>query len=106
MEVGETKTQTITKEPSNATWASVSDFTWSSSNTAVASISSTGSINAISKGSTIINITHKLSGVSFAKSIIVYKKAIIILPGIMGSQLYADEDITIGNNTFTKGTRL
>jgi len=111
MEVGETVTPTIvSKTPSNATWANVSDFSWSSSNTSVATITSSGTINTLAKGQITITATHKSTGTVQNFDLLVGKKAIIILPGIMGSQLYLEEDIILNHNatqyTFDAGTCL
>lgn len=59
MEIGETQTLTITILPSNATDKSVS---WKSSNTSVATVSSSGEVTAKSAGSATITVTTKDGG--------------------------------------------
>ena len=72
MGVAEAKTPTITKIPSNATWMSASDFTWSSSNTSIAEISSSGRISTFETGGkSVITVKHKASGKQVSFDVVV-----------------------------------
>jgi len=64
MDVDETVTPAINiKTPTNATWANFSDFSWSSSNNSVATVSSSGVITpAGTGGTTTITAVHKSTG--------------------------------------------
>ena len=82
----------------------VPDVEWSSSNTAIAKVDSEGLVRGISKGT--VTITGRATyndtdndtdnDIEFEQSIIlqVLKKAIIIVPGLMGSRLVAGEKIS------------
>lgn len=76
------------------------DFTYESLDEDVAIVNaSTGVIEGVGKGATQIIATHRLTNREFTVEVSVRHKAIIILPGVMGSQLYAAEDFVIESNT-------
>ena len=93
-------------------------FTWSVTNgTGSATInSSTGVLTGTSTGTVTVKVTYKPNSYQewvAQVSVEIYKKAIIIVPGIMGSQIFADGSITVPSsgfgdfsNTFADGTRL
>lgn len=75
MEIGETQTLTITILPSNATDKSVS---WKSSNTSVATVSSSGEVTAKSAGSATITVTTKDGGKTATCSVEVVEDAPVL----------------------------
>ena len=68
---GDTATLTATVTPSNATDKSV---TWSSSNTAVATVSSTGVVTAVGSGNAVITVTTNDGGKTATCNVTVYLK--------------------------------
>lgn len=72
---GETQTLTATVSPSNATDKSV---TWSSNNTSVATVSSTGVVTAKSAGSAIITVTTKDGSKTATCSVTVKAKTVSV----------------------------
>ena len=72
---GETQTLTATVSPSNATDKSV---TWSSNNTSVATVSSTGVVTAKSVGSAIITVTTKDGSKTATCSVTVKAKTVSV----------------------------
>ena len=72
---GETQTLTATVSPSNATDKSV---TWSSNNTSVATVSSTGVVTAKSAGSAIIMVTTKDGSKTATCSVTVKAKTVSV----------------------------
>lgn len=102
LDIGDTSTITINKSPSNATWADRSDFTYSLDSAAYVSVNQeTGAFTALASGSTHVTATHKVTGLSKQFWVIVNKKAIIVLPGIMGSELESGP-----GNMYLEGTDL
>lgn len=93
-------------------------FTWSvTGNSGGVSInSSTGVLTGTSVGTVTVKVKYKPDSYQewvAQVSVEIYKKAIIIVPGIMGSQIFADGSITVPSggfgdfsNTFADGTRL
>lgn len=90
------------------------DFIYEVADKSIAIVNtSTGIVTGIGKGETKVTVTHKVTGIQKEFTVTVLKKAIFILPGIMGSQIYANQDIEIPpifpdliTNTFEKDTRL
>lgn len=100
LSVGDTKSPTINKTPSNAIWATASDFSYEISNTTgytglvtINGDNITGSISGMVR----VKATHKATGKIKYFDIDVCEKAIIVLPGIMGSALYANSSFTYTN---------
>ena len=75
MEIGETQTLTITVLPANATDKSVS---WKSSNSSVATVSSSGEVTAKSAGSATITVTTKDGGKTATCSVEVVEDAPVL----------------------------
>ena len=69
--VGETQNSSISVTPTTATWRNSSNFTWSSSNTAIATVSSSGSILGIGVGMATITVKHKATGTTTSFSVTV-----------------------------------
>lgn len=69
--IGEEKTCVVTSTPLNATWRSNSNFSWSSSNTSVATVSDLGVITALTAGTATITAVHKSTGKSATLSLTV-----------------------------------
>ena len=107
LDIGDTSTATIHKSPATATWAFPEDFTYTFSTTDYITVNSlTGEFTAIASGSTHVTATHEVTGLSKQFWVHVNKKAIIILPGIMGSELVAGPNNTkyaAGTELWTKG---
>lgn len=90
IDIAQSKAPTINKSPSNALWASASDFEYTLTNTSLATVNqATGKFTGASDGTTVVNVTHKVTGRTTSFTVKVNKNAIIIIPGIMGSQLKA-----------------
>ena len=60
--IGQTVNCTITATPSNATWRHGANYLWESSDTDVATVSSSGMITAVGAGTAWITATHKATG--------------------------------------------
>ena len=102
----------LKKYYSNEIWTSNSDFTFAKSGTGGITIDGSY-IYANTQGNVTVTATHKVTGRVLYFNVRVNKKAIIILPGIMGSQIFADGNITVQSswlgdltNNFGDGTRL
>ena len=92
MKIGATHTLTATPIPSNA---SVSSKTWSSSNTSVATVDSTGKVTAWAKGSTTITVTMRSAlGTTKAASCIVdvYREP-VYRALVIGNNAYPDSPL-------------
>ncbi len=74
VKVDASKALSISKSPTSGTisWASISDFTFKSSNTAIATVNSSGRVTGKAPGKTMITITHKPTGSSRIIYITVY----------------------------------
>ena len=98
--IGETKQLEAVLSPANATNRSIS---WCSSNPDVVSVGYySGIIRALSEGTAVITATAS-GGFQASCQIHVYaKKAIIIVPGIMGTKL----KLNSANNAFPAGTQI
>ena len=98
--IGETKQLEAVLSPANATNRSIS---WCSSNSDVVSVGYySGIIEAVSEGTAVITATAS-GGFQASCQIHVYaKKAIIIVPGIMGTKL----KLNSANNAFPAGTQI
>lgn len=93
--VGETKHPTIQPSPSLALWSTSDDFTYEIINTSgyTGSVTMSGdNFTGVSLGLVRVRARHKVTGRTKLFDIEVYKKAIFVLPGIMGSAIYAKED--------------
>ena len=103
--LGETaQATTVTPIPSNTTYASLTkDFIYTSSNTNIVSINQeTGEFCGENRGTAQISVMHKITGITKTFDVTVEKKAIIIVPGIMGTELMAG----INNNDYPYATDL
>lgn len=81
------------------------NVTWTSSNTANAVVNSSGSATGVQRGSATIHGSITINGSSYADqlNVQVLKKAIIIVPGIMGSRLVAGESSQIEFPNYSVG---
>ena len=85
---------------------------WTSLDTSVATVDSQGYVTAKGYGTTTIVARTQTSGATDVCRVTVEKKAILIIPGIMGSELFADQDynkLGPGSQYYTvvnKGERL
>ena len=87
--------------PANATWAAAEDFLYTTDSSLISIDNDNHTIKGITSGTATVTATHK-SGICFATfTVKVNKNAIIIIPGIFGSELYCG-----GNPYFTKGAPL
>ena len=90
--IGDAKSPIINKSPSNAIWATSKDFVYTIENTAGYTGSVTingGNITGSTQGMVRIKSTHKVTGIVKYFDVDVCKKAIVVLPGIMGSAIYS-----------------
>ena len=100
MSVNDTAYLTATVVPSNATNKGI---IWSSSNTSVATVGSTGLICARSPGMTTITAKSADDNTKYATCTVrVLKKAIIIVPGVMGTEL----ELATAQNGLAAGTQI
>ena len=108
LEIDSTKSPSVNKSPSDALWANLSDFTYTitSGNQYVLYSAEEHTFTGVSNGNAVIQAKHKVTGITKNFVIKVLKNAIIIVPGIMGSQIYAKSEIYIHGKTFAMGTRL
>lgn len=79
----------------------IGGFAWESSNETVTHVDSAGFDSFTCGGETVISITATFNGVEYSKEFMlkVNKNAIIIVPGIMGSELEIAETIMLPNGT-------
>jgi len=109
---GEPKAASINKKPSNAYWANYTDFdyTITSGSEYVSYDESTHKLTGIKRDSdssaepavATVTATHKTTGLSNTFTIKVNNNAIIVIPGIFGSELYMGDD----NPYFKSGTAI
>lgn len=102
IDVGETKSASVKKSPSDASWAAYSDFdyTITSGGDYVSYDATTHKFTGIKRGTendtypimVSVTATHKATGLTDTFDIKVNKNAIIIIPGFMGSELYIGND--------------
>ena len=102
IDVGETKRASVKKVPSSASWAAYSDFNYTitSGGSYVSYDAITHKFTCIKRGDDTntdpimvsVKATHKTTGLSDTFKIKVNRNAIIIIPGILGSELYAGQD--------------
>ena len=102
IDVGETKGASINKAPSSASWASYTDFDYiiTSDSQNVSYDANTHKFTSKKRGEytdiepiiVSVTATHKTTGLSDTFEIKVNKEAIIIIPGILGSELFAGQD--------------
>ena len=88
--------------PTNATWAATEDFVYTSNASNIVIDNEHHTITGINPGSAHVTATHKCSGKTARFFVRVNKNAIIIIPGIFGSELFCGAD----NPHFSKGTPL
>ena len=101
------QTKTLHTNQTGKTFTSASDFQYSILNgTDIITLTTAGSVTAYKVGSATIKVLHKPSGYSNTFEITVRKDAIIVLPGIMGSRIFAKETIAIDGESIAKGTLL
>lgn len=89
---GDTKTPTINSTPNHAIWANSDDFTYAMANTTgyTGAVTISGdNITGSAVGMARVKATHKVTGLITYFDVDVCKKAIIVLPGNMGSAIYA-----------------
>ncbi len=87
--------------PANSTWAAAEDFLYTTDSTIIAIDNDKHTIKGLASGTATVTATHKSSICSATFTVKVNKNAIIIIPGIMGSELF------LGDNTdapFENGT--
>lgn len=96
MDIGQRVLPTVVN-PQGCTLAKATDFYYSGieNNGVVSFTPNTSRITGVNSGTALISAIHKTTGTSYSFNVKVNKNAIIIVPGIMGSQLYAGEDITV-----------
>ena len=102
IDVGESKTASINKSPSSANWSSYTDFdyTITSGGDYVSYDANTHKFTGIKRGTDTdtypimvsVTATHKTTGLTDTFDIKVNKNAIIVIPGIFGSELYIGND--------------
>ena len=88
--------------PANSTWAAAEDFLYTTDSTIIAIDNDKHTIKGLASGTATVTATHKSSICSATFTVKVNKNAIIIIPGIFGSELYCGE----GNPYFAKGEPL
>lgn len=71
------------------------DIIWTSSDTDIATVDSTGKVTAKARGTVTITAELPYANSKDHCTVVVQKKAIIILPGMMGSELFVEEDTYI-----------
>ena len=87
--------------PANSTWAAAEDFLYTTDSTIIAIDNDKHTIKGLASGTATVTATHKSSICSATFTVKVNKNAIIIIPGIFGSELYCG-----GNLYFSKGAPL
>ncbi len=102
IDVGESKTASINKSPSSASWSSYTDFdyTITSGSDYLSYDANTHKFTGVKRGTdsstnpimVSVTATHKTTGLTKYFNIKINRNAIIIIPGIIGSELYAGED--------------
>ena len=96
LSVNDTAQLTATVVPSNATNKNI---VWTSSNSSIAAVGTTGLVCAHKPGTVTITAASAADSSKFAVcSVTVKRPAIVIIPGIMGSELFAGEAITFLEN--------
>ena len=96
LERGESKLPTITQYPNSATWGYIKDFEYTiTSGSQYISFNATNyRFTGFAPGTAQVKVVHKTTGVSYTFDIVVNPtKAIIIIPGIMGTELVLGEDV-------------
>ena len=88
--------------PANSTWAAAEDFLYTTDSTIIAIDNDKHTIKGLASGTATVTATHKSSICSATFTVKVNKNAIIIIPGIMGSELIAGPN----NKKFAPGTNL
>lgn len=95
LDIGDVSTAAINKSPETATWVYPEDFAYELNTEDYLTVNGlTGEFTALASGTTRVTATHKVTGLSKQFWVHVNKKAIIILPGIMGSELVAGPNNT------------
>jgi hypothetical protein len=102
IDVGESKPPSINKSPSSATWSSYTDFDYTITlgSQYVSFDTNTHKFVGIKRGTendtypimVSVTATHKTTGLTDTFDIKVNKNAIIVIPGIFGSELYVGND--------------
>ncbi len=105
------QTKTLSTNQSGKSFTGAGDFTYTvKSGTDIISLTTAGKVTAKKAGTAKITVLHKPSGYANDFSITVRKDAIIVLPGIMGSRIFAKETFTFQDDielrTFEAGTML
>lgn len=110
IDVGETKAPSVNKDPSNATWANYTDFdyTITSGSEYVSYDPSTHKFTGEKRAAdsstdpavATVTAVHKTTGLSHTFNVKVNRNAIVVIPGIFGSELFVGDN----NPHFKKGT--
>ncbi len=107
--IGSSISSVAVPTPDNAIWADTSDFVFEivtiEGYTGSAQINNS-SIIGESIGKTRVRATHKVTNLTVLFDVDVCKKAIIVLPGIMGSTLYTNELLNVINTLIPPNTRV
>ena len=98
----ESGTPALSVSPANSTWTTAADFLYTANAPNVEIDNEHHTIKGIASGTVQVTATHKCSGYSATFSVKVNKNAVIIIPGIFGSELYCGE----GNPHFAEGEAL
>ena len=103
-ETGQVQMVSLTPYPDNPSGAinfiSTTDFVYDAIDESIATVNqTTGVVNGVGRGTTQIVVTHKVTGIQQRFYVTVEKKAIIVLPGCLGSELFVGE----GHTYFKEG---
>lgn len=72
LEIGSTtQPSQVTIKPTNASWGSMSNFTWESANTKVATVDDNGKITGVGNGYTMITVMHKQTEKKYSFPIVI-----------------------------------
>jgi len=86
-------TPAISAIPANSTWASAEDFIYTTDSSILSIDNNNHTVTGITPGTATVTASHKSGICSATFTVKVNKNAIIIIPGIMGSELF------LGDNT-------
>ena len=101
LDKNQTSTLQVTFNPSNPTYKGI---TWSSNNTNIATVSSSGLVCAKNAGTATITAKSTWDNTKIATCTVkVNKKAIIIVPGIMGSEIVATGAFSLNGYSVSNG---
>ena len=92
----------ISASPTDSTWTAPEDFIYTTESQIITINNVKHTITGVTSGTATVTATHKCSGYSASFTVKVNKSAIIIVPGIMGSELIAGPN----NQNYEPGTDL